>query len=251
MANCIETKNLTVSFKKQPLIDDISLEVGEGTIHVLIGPTHSGKDIVLQVLCRLIERNRNTVITGDVFLNGIDIFQLPAEYLRRNVGYIQSRPTPFPLSIYDNVAIGLKIQKFQSGVILDDLVEKALRQVGLWNQVRDSLHSDPRTLSEGDQQLLCIARALIVEPQVLLLDNPTGYIDPIGTARIEELMFQLKEEEKKTIIWTVSNIQQAARVSDNTSFLLNGSLIETGKTEEIFYHPRNALTESYITGRFV
>lgn len=252
MAICLEVQHLSLDIDKKNVLNDISLEIEDGTILSLLGAAESsGKEILLRVLCRLIERNRNAILTGNIYLNKMDIYQLQTNYLRRTMSYIQTVPTPFPGSIYDNVAFGLKIQKYQPGKLFDDMVEQVLQQVGLWNKVKDKLRSDPKLLSMGDQQLLCIARALIVQPQVLLLNNPTAYLDPISTAEIEELILQLKEEEKKTIVWVVANVQQAGRVSDTTAFLSDGILVETGNTQDVFYHPQMSLTEDYITNRYI
>ncbi len=230
---------------KQTLFD---VNVGIATSHItaLIGPSGCGKSTLLRVLNRMHETIRNTRLTGEVLLDGQDIFTQDVTQLRRRVGMVFQRANPFPKSIYDNVAYGLRING--SKVPVSEAVETSLRRAALWDEVKDQLHKSAYELSGGQQQRLCIARALAVEPEVILLDEPCSALDPISTAKIEELLVELKET--CTIVIVTHNMQQAARVSDFTAFLLNGNVIEFSSTPQLFTKPSDPRTEAYITGRF-
>jgi phosphate transport system ATP-binding protein len=230
---------------KQALFD-VSLEVATNHVTALIGPSGCGKSTFLRTLNRLQETLRHTRTEGEVLLDGQDIFTMDVVALRRRVGMVFQRPNPFPKSIYENVAYGLRINGWKGS--LADAVEHSLRRAALWDEVKDQLHKSAYALSGGQQQRLCIARALAVDPEVLLLDEPCSALDPITTAKIEELLFQLKES--CTIVIVTHNMQQAARTSDFTAFLLDGRLIEFNPTSQLFTTPADPRTEAYITGRF-
>ncbi len=230
---------------KQTLFD-ISLGIAASHITALIGPSGCGKSTLLRVLNRMHETIRNAHLTGEVLLDGQDIFTQDVTQLRRRVGMVFQRANPFPKSVYDNVAYGLRING--SKIPVSQAVETSLRRAALWDEVKDHLHKSAYELSGGQQQRLCIARALAVEPEVILLDEPCSALDPISTAKIEELLVQLKET--CTIVIVTHNMQQAARVSDFTALLLNGQVIEFSRTPQLFTKPADPRTEAYITGRF-
>jgi phosphate transport system ATP-binding protein len=224
----------------------VSLSIPTERITALIGPSGCGKSTFLRTLNRMNDTIRNTHWEGEVFLDGSDIRKMDVVGLRRRVGMVFQRPNPFPKSIFDNVAYGLRINGFRGS--LKDLVEQSLRRAALWDEVKDSLHKSALALSGGQQQRLCIARALAVDPEVLLLDEPCSALDPVSTAKVEELMFQLKDS--CTLAVVTHNMQQAARVSDYTAFMLEGKLIEHNETSKLFTTPSDPRTEAYITGRF-
>jgi phosphate transport system ATP-binding protein len=230
---------------KQTLFD-INMGIAAGKVTALIGPSGCGKSTLLRTLNRMHETVRHTRLEGEILLDGQNILTQDVTAHRRRVGMVFQRPNPFPKSILDNVAYGLKING--SNVPISEAVEKSLRRSALWDEVKDQLHKSAYELSGGQQQRLCIARALAVEPEVLLLDEPCSALDPISTAKIEELLVQLKD--LCTIVIVTHNMQQAARVSDFTAFLLNGQLIEFRPTPQIFTTPSDPRTEAYITGRF-
>ncbi len=230
---------------KQVLFD-ISLGIASNKVTALIGPSGCGKSTLLRTFNRMDETVRHSRLEGDIVLDGQDIHAQDVTQLRRRVGMVFQRPNPFPKSIFDNVAYGLRING--SKLALADAVEKSLRHAALWDEVKDHLHKSAYELSGGQQQRLCIARALAVEPEVLLLDEPCSALDPISTAKIEELLVQLKD--LCTISIVTHNMQQAARVSDYTAFLLTGQLIEFTPTPHLFTTPTDPRTEAYITGRF-
>ncbi len=229
-------------------LDDISIQVPENRITALIGPSGCGKSTFLRVLNRMHETVRDTHVEGEALLDSEDIFSMDVTTLRRRVGMVFQRSNPFPKSIFDNVAYGLRIAGGLSRGQLRDAVESSLRRAALWEEVKDKLHESAYALSGGQQQRLCIARALAVDPEVLLLDEPSSALDPIATAKIEDLLFALKQS--CTVVLVTHNMQQAARVGDFTGFFLLGKLIEFDRTDIIFKRPAKRETEDYITGRF-
>ena len=230
---------------KQTLFD-VSLGIATNKITALIGPSGCGKSTLLRTLNRMYDTVRNARLEGEITLDGQSILSQDVTQLRRRVGMVFQRPNPFPKSIFDNVAYGLRING--SKLPIADAVERSLRHAALWEEVKDQLHKSAYELSGGQQQRLCIARALAVEPEVLLLDEPCSALDPISTAKIEELLVQLKD--LCTIVTVTHNMQQAARISDSTAFLLVGQLIEFNSTPVLFTTPGDPRTEAYITGRF-
>jgi phosphate transport system ATP-binding protein len=227
---------------------DISLKVAETKITALIGPSGCGKSTFLRSLNRMHETVRHARAEGDIRLDGEDIFALDVALLRRRVGMVFQKSNPFPKTIFENVAYGLRVNGWDRSRTVNDLVEQSLRRAALWDEVKDSLHKSAYALSGGQQQRLCIARALAVDPEVLLLDEPCSALDPIATSKIEELLFSLKEQ--CTIVIVTHNMQQAARVAEYTGFFLLGRLIEFNTTRIIFTKPEKKETEDYITGRF-
>jgi phosphate transport system ATP-binding protein len=247
----VETDRLTAMYGKFTAIKSVSLGFTANRVHALIGPSGCGKSTFLRTLNRMHELSEHGWITGRVLLDGEDIYapRVNAMQLRRRVGMVFQKPTPFPtMSIYDNVAAGLRVQGRRSRSELDGVVERSLRQAALWDEVKDRLRASAMALSGGQQQRLCLARTIAPTPDVVLLDEPTASLDPQGTQRIEELLFELKRDF--TIIIVTHNMQQAARVSDTTTFFYLGTMVESGPTRQIFTAPRNEQTEAYITGRF-
>ena len=247
----LETVKLTALFGQTRAVRDVSLLFPAHTVTAIIGPSGCGKSTLLRCLNRMHELNPDASVTGHVLLDEVDIYAPdvnPVE-LRRRIGMVFQRPTPFPtMSIYENVAAGLRVNGKRPPREADDAVERALQQAALWEEVKDRLHTSALDLSGGQQQRLCIARAVAPQPEILLLDEPTASLDPAGTQRIEELCHALKR--LYTIVIVTHNMQQAARVSDYTAFMYLGNLIEVGRTEEIFTKPKVEQTEAYITGRF-
>jgi len=243
--------HLTALFGQQRAVRDVSLLFPAHTVTAIIGPSGCGKSTLLRCLNRMHELTPGATVSGEVLLDNVNIYAPdvnPVE-LRRRIGMVFQRPTPFPtMSIYDNVAAGLKVNGRRPRAEIDDAVERALRQAALWDEVNDRLRTSALALSGGQQQRLCIARAVAPEPEILLLDEPTASLDPAGTQRIEELCHELKR--LYTIVIVTHNMQQAARVSDYTAFIYMGSLIEVGITNEVFTKPKVEQTEAYITGRF-
>jgi phosphate transport system ATP-binding protein len=247
----VETDKLTAMYGKFTAVKSVSLGFQAHRVHALIGPSGCGKSTFLRTLNRMHELVEGGWITGRVLLDGEDIYApwVNAMQLRRRIGMVFQRPTPFPtMSIYDNVAAGLRVHGGLARSELDAIVERSLRQAALWEEVKDRLRASAMALSGGQQQRLCIARTVAPSPDVILLDEPTSSLDPQGTQRIEELLFELKNAF--TIIIVTHNMQQAARVSDTTTFFYLGTMVETGVTRQIFTAPRNEQTEAYITGRF-
>lgn len=250
MNEIMTTKNLCLWYGENQALKDINISIPEKSIVALIGPSGCGKSTFLKTLNRMNDLVQTVNITGEVCYNGRDIFDKDVDVneLRRDVGMVFQKPNPFPMSIYDNIAYGPRTHGITSKVKLDEIVEQALRDAAIWDEVKDRLKKSALGLSGGQQQRLCIARALAVEPKVLLMDEPTSALDPISTSRIEELVLQLKE--KYTIIIVTHNMQQAVRISDYTAFFLLGELVEFGETEKLFSQPVDKRTEDYITGRF-
>jgi phosphate transport system ATP-binding protein len=230
------------------VLHDIALEIPPNKVTALIGPSGCGKSTFLRTLNRMHETVRHARATGTVTLDGEDVMAMDVVQLRRRVGMVFQKSNPFPKSIFDNVAYGLRLTGHMRRTALEDAVEHSLRRAAIWEEVKDHLHESAYALSGGQQQRLCIARALAVEPEVLLLDEPCSALDPIATAKIEELLFTLKDN--CTLVIVTHNMQQAARVAEFTGFFLLGKLIEFNKTEVIFKRPDRKETEDYITGRF-
>ena len=250
MADKIVTQNVILYYGDNHALKDISLNIEESKITALIGPSGCGKSTYLKTLNRMNDLVENVKITGKVLLDGEDVYGpgVDVTLLRKKVGMVFQKPNPFPMSVYDNIAYGPRIHGIKSKAKLDEIVEKSLRSAALFNEIKDRLKKSALSLSGGQQQRLCIARALAVEPQVLLMDEPTSALAPISTMKIEELMSELKG--KYTIAIVTHNMQQAARISDYTAFFLVGEMVEVGLTDKIFSMPSDKRTEDYITGRF-
>jgi len=247
----LETVRLTALYGRLAAVKDVSILFPTHTVTALIGPSGCGKTTLLRCLNRMHELSEGGWITGKVLLDGQDVYDpsIDAVQLRRRIGMVFQRPTPFPtMSIYDNVAAGLRVNGRRPRAEMDAAVESALRRAALWDEVKDRLDANALGLSGGQQQRLCIARALAVEPEVILMDEPCSALDPIATAKIEELIREL--QEKLTIIIVTHNMQQAARCSDATAFFYMGELVEHGPTEQIFTNPKEPRTEDYVTGKF-
>lgn len=246
----IVTQHLDFYYEKAQALYDICMDIPGGQVTALIGPSGCGKSTYLRVLNRMNDIIPGTRATGMVTIDGRDIYAPGTDVvdLRRRVGMVFQRSTPFPKSIYDNVAFGPRIHGLAEGSKLDEIVETSLRKAGLWEEAKDRLPTSALGLSGGQQQRLCIARALAVEPSILLMDEPASALDPKATARIEDLIAELAGAY--TIVIVTHNMQQASRVSDHTAFFYEGKLIEFGATEQVFTHPREKRTEDYVTGRF-
>ena len=250
MSAIMTAKDLCLWYGENQALKNINISIPEKSITALIGPSGCGKSTFLKTLNRMNDLIPSVKIQGEVSYNGRNIFDKDVDVneLRRDIGMVFQKPNPFPMSIYDNIAYGPRTHGVKSKIILDEIVEKALKDAAIWDEVKDRLKKNALGLSGGQQQRLCIARALAVEPKVLLMDEPTSALDPISTSRIEELALQLKE--KYTIIMVTHNMQQAVRISDNTAFFLLGELVEVDETEKLFSQPADKRTEDYITGRF-
>ena len=245
----ITVTNLDLFYGQFQALKHINAAFPEKEITALIGPSGCGKSTLLKSLNRMNDLVEGCRITGSVQLDGEEIYgSMDVNALRKRVGMVFQKPNPLPMSIYDNIAYGPRTHGVRSRVLLDEIVERSLTQAAIWDEVKDRLKKSALGLSGGQQQRLCIARALAVEPEVLLMDESTSALDPISTGKIEELALELKKNY--TIIIVTHNMQQAARVSDNTAFFLLGELVEMGKTETLFSFPRDKRTEDYITGRF-
>ncbi|HEN9322783.1 TPA: phosphate ABC transporter ATP-binding protein [Streptococcus agalactiae] len=241
--------NLDLYYGEFHALKDVNLDIEEKEITAFIGPSGCGKSTLLKSINRMNDLVKNCKITGDITLEGEDVYrQLDINQLRKKVGMVFQKPNPFPMSIYDNVAFGPRTHGIHSKAELDDIVERSLKQSALWDEVKDRLHKSALGMSGGQQQRLCIARALAIEPDVLLMDEPTSALDPISTAKIEELVIQLKKNY--TIVIVTHNMQQAVRISDKTAFFLMGEVVEYNKTSQLFSLPQDERTENYITGRF-
>ena len=244
----IAVSGLNFYYGARQALFDVSLSVAEKRITALIGPSGCGKSTFLRTLNRMYETVRHARAEGEIRLDGEDAFALDVAALRRRVGMVFQKSNPFPKTIFENVAYGLRVNGWSRATTLSEVVEHSLRRAALWDEVKDHLHKSAYALSGGQQQRLCIARALAVDPEVLLLDEPCSALDPIATAKIEELLFALKDG--CTIVIVTHNMQQAARVADTTGFFLLGRLIEFNDTRIIFKKPDKKETEDYITGRF-
>jgi len=245
-----ETANMGFFYGTHQALTDINLRIPERAVTALIGPSGCGKSTYLRSLNRMNDIIEGTRVTGQVLLDGQDIYasEVDVVALRKRVGMVFQKSTPFPKSIYDNIAFGPRIAGRPQKAELDELIEHCLTQAALWNEVKDRLRDSAMALSGGQQQRLCIARALATNPEVLLMDEPASALDPASTARIEDLVFELKQ--KYTIVIVTHNMQQAARVSEFTAFFCLGKLIEVGRTKQLFTNPTEKQTEDYITGRF-
>ena len=250
MSDILEAKTLNLWYGEHHALHDVSLSVPEKSITALIGPSGCGKSTFLKTLNRMNDLIPGVKITGEVNYKGQNILapSVDVSALRREIGMVFQKPNPFPKSIYNNVAYGPRLHGLRDRAKLDEVVERSLKAAAIWDEVKDILHQSALGLSGGQQQRVCIARAVAMEPEVLLMDEPTSALDPIATARIEELVKELKRNY--TVIIVTHNMQQAARVSDETAFFYMGRLVEMGPTEEIFTRPRKEQTEHYITGRF-
>ena len=250
MNTVFSVRELCLWYGSHQALKNIRLDIPAQSITALIGPSGCGKSTFLKTLDRMNDLVEGVKITGTVEYRGQDIFTpgTNVSELRRQVGMVFQKPNPFPMSIYDNIAYGPRTHGIRQKGRLDDIVERSLRDAAIWDEVKDRLRKNALGLSGGQQQPLCIARALAVEPDVLLMDEPTSALDPISTAKIEELAMELKQHY--TIVMVTHNMQQAARISDQTAFFLLGELVESGATKQIFEHPTDRRTEDYITGRF-
>ena len=250
MSAIITAKELNLWYGKYQALHAINLPILQNRITALIGPSGCGKSTFLKTLNRMNDLVSNVRISGEVLFHGRDIYALGVDVngLRKEIGMVFQKPNPFPMSVYDNIAYGPRTHGIRSRVQLDEIVERSLRAAAIWDEVKDRLKKSALGLSGGQQQRLCIARALAVEPQVLLMDEPTSALDPISTSKIEELALTLREQY--TIVIVTHNMQQAARISDQTAFFLLGELVEYGETERLFAQPSDTRTEDYITGRF-
>ena len=249
-ASRLSARGVNFYYGKHLALDNVSLDFEDRKISAIIGPSGCGKSTLLRIFNRIYSLYPGQRATGSVMLDGEDILaqETPVNELRAKVGMVLQTPTPFPMSIHDNVALAIRYHEKLSRVDLDERVENALRQAALWDEVKDLLKKSALSLSGGQQQRLCIARAVAVQPQILLMDEPTAALDPIATLKIEDLLSDL--EQRYTIIIVTHNLQQAARVSDLTAFMLMGRLIEIGPTEKIFTDPVSKETNAYVTGRF-
>ena len=246
----ISVKDMCLWYGDHQALKNVNIEIPEKSITAFIGPSGCGKSTFLKTLNRMNDLIPGVKITGDILYEGTDIFskEVDVNNLRKEIGMVFQKPNPFPMSIYDNIAYGPRTHGITNKVELDEIVERALRDAAIWDEVKDRLKKNALGISGGQQQRLCIARALAVQPKILLMDEPTSALDPISTSRIEELVMELKE--KYTIVMVTHNMQQAVRVSDHTAFFLLGELVEFGKTDDIFSQPEDQRTEDYITGRF-
>ena len=246
----IKTTNLNLFYGDNQALKNVSMEIPANEITAFIGPSGCGKSTFLKSLNRMNDLVENVKITGEVWLDNENIYdsRVDQTLLRKRIGMVFQQPNPFPMNIYDNVAYGPRIHGIKNKSKLDEIVENSLKNAAIWDEVKNRLKKSALSLSGGQQQRLCIARALAVQPDVLLMDEPTSALDPISTLKIEDLMMSLKENY--TVIVVTHNMQQAARVSDNTAFFLLGDLIEFGKTDDIFTRPQDKKTEAYITGHF-
>ena len=250
MSTILQAKDLNLWYGQNHALHNVNVDIPEHEITAFIGPSGCGKSTFLKTLNRMQDLVPGVKIQGQVLYEGQDIYApgVDVTWLRKQIGMVFQKANPFPMSIYDNVAYGPRTHGVRSKVALDEIVEKSLRAAAIWDEVKDRLKKSALGLSGGQQQRLCIARALAVEPEVLLMDESTSALDPISTSKIEDLAAELKN--KYTVIMVTHNMQQAARISDNTAFFLLGELVEFGKTEQLFSNPADKRTEDYITGRF-
>ena len=250
MNSIISVKDMCLWYGEHQALKNVNIEIPEKSITAFIGPSGCGKSTFLKTLNRMNDLIPGVKITGDIRYENTDIFskEVNVNHLRKEIGMVFQKPNPFPMSIYDNVAYGPRTHGITNKIELDEIVENALKDAAIWDEVKDRLKKNALGMSGGQQQRLCIARALAVRPKILLMDEPTSALDPISTSHIEDLVTELKE--KYTIVMVTHNMQQAVRVSDYTAFFLLGELVEFGKTDDIFSQPQDKRTEDYITGRF-
>ena len=250
MSDIMTAKDLSLWYDKTQALKNVNITIPEKSITAFIGPSGCGKSTFLKTLNRMNDLIPSVKIIGEVCYNGQNIYDnsVDVNELRREIGMVFQKSNPFPMSIYDNIAYGPRTHGIKSKVKLDEIVEQSLRDAAIWDEVKDRLKKNALGMSGGQQQRLCIARALAVKPKILLMDEPTSALDPISTSRIEELAIELKKSY--TIVIVTHNMQQAVRISDNTAFFLLGELIEYGETEKLFSQPTDKRTEDYITGRF-
>ena len=250
MSDIIKAKHLNLWYGTNHALKDINISLPEKKISALIGPSGCGKSTFLKTLNRMNDYVKGIKITGDVKLDGEDIYdsRVDTTILRKKVGMVFQQPKPFPMSIYDNIAYGPRVHGIKSKVKLDEIAERSLKQAAIWDECKDRLKTSALSMSGGQQQRLCIARALAVEPEVLLMDEPTSALDPISTSKIEDLALELKDSY--SIIIVTHNMQQAVRIADKTAFFLLGEIVEFDDTEKMFSTPSDKRTEDYITGRF-
>lgn len=245
----IKAEALNLWYGEHHALRNVNIEISEREITALIGPSGCGKSTFLKTLNRMNDLVEGCRISGKITLDGADIYKnTDVNILRKKVGMVFQKPNPFPMSIYDNISYGPRIHGIKPKKRLDEIVERTLKQAAIWDECKDRLKKSALSMSGGQQQRLCIARALAVEPEILLMDEPTSALDPISTSKIEDLICELKE--KYTIIIVTHNMQQATRIADKTAFFLNGEIVESGDTEKMFSSPRDKRTEDYITGRF-
>ena len=245
----IQVRNLELFYGDNKALKNINLDIESKKVTALIGPSGCGKSTFLRTLNRMNDLIDNVKITGEITIGGKNIYKDIDEIdLRKKVGMVFQKPNPFPMSIYDNVAYGPRLHGVKDKKTLDGIVEKSLKGAALWDEVKDRLKKSALGLSGGQQQRLCIARTIAVSPEIILMDEPTSALDPISTIKMEELMYELKK--KYTVVIVTHNMQQAGRIADKTAFFLSGEVVEYGDTSDIFYKPRDKITEDYITGRF-
>ena len=245
----ITVRDLNLYYGDNHALKGVNMDIRENCVTAFIGPSGCGKSTLLKSLNRMNDLVEGCKITGEVTLDGVDIYKnMDVTLLRKRVGMVFQKPNPFPMSIYDNIAYGPRTHGIRNKAHLDDIVEKSLRDAAIWDEVKDRLKKSALGMSGGQQQRLCIARALAVQPEVLLMDEPTSALDPISTSKVEDLALELKKDY--TIIMVTHNMQQAARISDNTAFFLLGEVVEFDNTEKLFAMPKDKRTEDYITGRF-
>lgn len=245
----LSIKNLDLFYGDNQALKDINIDIKENKVTALIGPSGCGKSTFLRTLNRMNDLIENVTIKGKIEVDGEDIYQTEDVIkLRTKVGMVFQKPNPFPMSIYDNIAYGPRIHGIRDKKILDKIVEESLRGAAIWDEVKDRLKTSALELSGGQQQRICIARAIAMKPEVILMDEPTSALDPISTSKVEELIEELKKDY--TIVIVTHNMQQAARISDDTAFFLNGVLVEYSETKDMFTAPKDKRTEDYITGRF-
>ncbi|WP_027375810.1 MULTISPECIES: phosphate ABC transporter ATP-binding protein PstB [Bacteroidota] len=246
----LRTKNLNLYYGTKQALKDVSINITANTVTAFIGPSGCGKSTFLRCFNRMNDLIADVTINGQVLIDDVDIYKnlIDVYEYRKKIGMVFQKPNPFPKSIFENVAFGLRINGERSKADIEDIVESALKKAALWEEVKDNLHKSAMALSGGQQQRLCIARAIAVRPSVLLMDEPASALDPISTAKIEELIYELKSDF--TIVIVTHNMQQAARVSDKTAFFYLGELIEYDATDKIFTNPAKDATQNYITGRF-
>ena len=246
----IEAQHISFYYGKNRALNNVSLKIHRNEITAFIGPSGCGKTTFLRLMNRMNDLVEGARLEGKILISGKNIYSKKVDVyeLRKSVGMVFQRPNPFPKTIFENVAYGLKVNHIKDKKVIAETVEKSLRQAALWDEVKDNLNKSAYALSGGQQQRLCIARTLAIEPSIILMDEPTSALDPISTAKVEELIYHLKD--KYTIVIVTHNMQQAGRISDKTAFFYMGELIELGKTKKIFTNPKMEQTQNYITGRF-